>query len=269
MYVQADDLPALRQRLDGLASGVAASINQQQLLGTDQDGKVGQPLFVDSAGVTGNIDAGNIGLSSALKDQPRRLAAAGNPVTVQPHVLQQGDLSITGVSGTATPAITARTNLVFTDASGAYEWRNASGATLSSGSWTAGTPISYGGLSITLAGQPQAGEGLSLGPGTENGNALLMAQLGDAPMADGTLIKDGYARLISDVGSRSQGAQGAASVSAEVTDQARSQLGSQTGVNLDEEAAKLIQYQQSYQAAAKVLQVAQRIFDTLLSTTGS
>jgi flagellar hook-associated protein 1 FlgK len=38
------------------------------------------------------------------------------------------------------------------------------------------------------------------------------------------------------------------------------------GVNLDEEAARLIQYQQSYQAAAKVLQVAQAIFDTLLST---
>ena len=37
-------------------------------------------------------------------------------------------------------------------------------------------------------------------------------------------------------------------------------------VALDEEAARLIQYQQSYQAAAKVLQVAQQIFDTLLQT---
>ena len=36
------------------------------------------------------------------------------------------------------------------------------------------------------------------------------------------------------------------------------------GVNLDEEAARLIQFQQSYQAAAKILQVAQTIFDTLL-----
>ena len=37
-----------------------------------------------------------------------------------------------------------------------------------------------------------------------------------------------------------------------------------SGVNLDEEAARLIQYQQGYQAAAKVLQVAQSVFDTLL-----
>jgi flagellar hook-associated protein 1 FlgK len=40
------------------------------------------------------------------------------------------------------------------------------------------------------------------------------------------------------------------------------------GVNLDEEAARLIQFQQSYQAAAKMLQVAQSVFDTLLQTAG-
>ena len=39
-----------------------------------------------------------------------------------------------------------------------------------------------------------------------------------------------------------------------------------SGVNLDEEAAKLLQYQQAYQAAAKTIQVAQNIFDTLLQT---
>jgi flagellar hook-associated protein 1 FlgK len=43
---------------------------------------------------------------------------------------------------------------------------------------------------------------------------------------------------------------------------------SQDGVNLDEEAARLIQFQQSYQAAAKVLQVAQSLFDTLLNAAG-
>jgi flagellar hook-associated protein 1 FlgK len=41
-----------------------------------------------------------------------------------------------------------------------------------------------------------------------------------------------------------------------------------SGVNLDEEAAKLIQYQQAYQASAKMLQVAQSIFDNLMQTVG-
>jgi flagellar hook-associated protein 1 FlgK len=51
-----------------------------------------------------------------------------------------------------------------------------------------------------------------------------------------------------------------------VAQQAELMRSADAGVNLDEEAARLIQFQQSYQAAAKVLQVAQSIFDTLLST---
>ena len=49
---------------------------------------------------------------------------------------------------------------------------------------------------------------------------------------------------------------------------AEAALSRQAGVNLDEEAARLIQFQQSYQAAAKMLQVAQSLFDTLLQTAG-
>jgi len=53
-----------------------------------------------------------------------------------------------------------------------------------------------------------------------------------------------------------------------VSTSAESARTAQAGVNLDEEAARLLQYQQSYQAAAKVLQVAQTLFDTLLKTAG-
>jgi flagellar hook-associated protein 1 FlgK len=49
-----------------------------------------------------------------------------------------------------------------------------------------------------------------------------------------------------------------------VAQQAETSRSSVTGVNLDEEGARLIQYQQGYQAAAKVLSVAQAIFDTML-----
>ena len=40
------------------------------------------------------------------------------------------------------------------------------------------------------------------------------------------------------------------------------------GVNLDEEAAKLLQYQQAYQASAKMLQIAQGVFDILIQSLG-
>ena len=68
------------------------------------------------------------------------------------------------------------------------------------------------------------------------------------------------------VGVRVQGARTAAEISQSVASQAEDQRTSEAGVNLDEEAARLLQFQQSYQAAAKVLQVAQSLFDTLLQT---
>ena len=61
-----------------------------------------------------------------------------------------------------------------------------------------------------------------------------------------------------------QGARTAADISAGVAADAKAARDNTSGVNLDEEAARLIQYQQSYQAAAKILQVAQTVFDALL-----
>ena len=66
---------------------------------------------------------------------------------------------------------------------------------------------------------------------------------------------------------RVQGARSAAEMSGTVVQDATTRLANSTGVDLDEEAARLIQYQQSYQAAARVLQVAQSVFDTLLQAT--
>jgi flagellar hook-associated protein 1 len=53
-----------------------------------------------------------------------------------------------------------------------------------------------------------------------------------------------------------------------VASAAQEQRSAVSGVNLDEEAARLIQFQQSYQAAARILQVAQSVFDTMLQTVG-
>ena len=74
--------------------------------------------------------------------------------------------------------------------------------------------------------------------------------------------------MLADVGVRVQSAKRSAQQSAAVADDAKAALTDKTGVNLDEEAARLIQFQQSYQAAAKMLQVAQSLFDTLLQTAG-
>jgi flagellar hook-associated protein 1 FlgK len=95
-----------------------------------------------------------------------------------------------------------------------------------------------------------------------------MVALRDRAMVGGETITDAYASAMADVGLRVQGASTAADLSKGVSASAEAARAAQSGVNLDEEAARLLQYQQSYQAAAKVLQVAQTLFDTLLKTAG-
>ena len=66
------------------------------------------------------------------------------------------------------------------------------------------------------------------------------------------------------IGVRAQSAQYAADVSGSIAANAEAARTSVSGVNLDEEAAHLLQYQQAYQASAKIVSTAQSIFDTLL-----
>ena len=92
--------------------------------------------------------------------------------------------------------------------------------------------------------------------------------LASGTVVPGSSVTDAYANMLAEVGVRVQSAQLSAQQSASIADDAEAAVQSKVGVNLDEEAARLIQFQQSYQAAAKMLQVAQSLFDTLLQTAG-
>ena len=74
--------------------------------------------------------------------------------------------------------------------------------------------------------------------------------------------------LMAQIGTRTQAAQYAADLSTSIAKNLESDRTAVSGVNLDEEAGKLIQYQQAYQASAKMLQIAQSIFDSLIQTMG-
>jgi len=92
---------------------------------------------------------------------------------------------------------------------------------------------------------------------------------GSGGLAGGLDFTDAWAQAMADIGVRTKGALTASQISTQVADNAKQTLSNRTGVNLDEEAARLMQYQQGYQAAAKVLQVAQTLFDTLLQAAAS
>jgi flagellar hook-associated protein 1 FlgK len=229
---------------------------------------------------------------SKLLDDPNDIAAAS------PLVAQIGG-SNTGTANVATlkmlnPPVNgaATAQITFTSNSGDYTWSmtDSSGAVLSSGTdtWQADQPIptpptDINGFELRLSGVPKSGDTLTVLPtqpsyiAANNGNALALSGLRDATLigqtqlADGSLsggvtATDAYASDMADIGVRVQTATASASISSSVLAQAEQDASNVSGVNLDEEAARLIQYQQSYQAAAKVLQVAQAIFQTLLDT---
>ena len=85
-------------------------------------------------------------------------------------------------------------------------------------------------------------------------------------MAGGSAsITDSYIVMVADVGSDTKQAELSAIAQRGVLDKAISSRDSVSGVNLDEEAANLIRFQQAYQAAAQVITVANTLFDTLLN----
>lgn len=139
------------------------------------------------------------------------------------------------------------------------------------------TFAAYGGMSFSITGTPVAGdrfviENNSGGEG-DNRNMLKLSDLQSANTLLGqtgggqqtATFQETYAQLVSDVGTKTHQAE----VNFEATDGLRERhensLLSVSGVNLDEEAANLIKFQQAYQAAAQVISVSNTLFDSLLS----
>lgn len=138
--------------------------------------------------------------------------------------------------------------------------------------YTPGQPILFNGWSLTLRGVPAAGDSFAITPSptadqSQNaGNAIGVLALRDLATFDGIPLSNGYSSMLSDMGTRVQGAQFAADYSSSMAASSETARVSVSGVNLDEEAARLLQYQQAYQAAAKYMQITQGMFDTLLQT---
>jgi flagellar hook-associated protein 1 FlgK len=233
-------------------------------------------------------------------DDPKGIAAA-SPVASTFDVNNTGTASLASLSATsanpAAPELSA--TITFTSDTGNYDWelRDAGGTLVRSGSavWTAGQPIRSDtwtpatpaqryDWALNLNGVPRSGDVVGIArttvPAGDNGNAKALLALRDAAavgqqtlaggaVVAGTTVTDAYANLLADVGVRVQGAKLSEQMSTSIANDAKEAQSAKSGVNLDEEAARLIQFQQSYQAAAKMLQVAQQVFDTLLQAGGA
>lgn len=130
----------------------------------------------------------------------------------------------------------------------------------------------YQGFQFKLKGKPAVGDTFEIGYNkngiSDNRNAELLAALGTANTMNGGTqsFTEGYAGVVEAVGVKTRQSQFDLEAGKTLLAQSSAQRESVSGVNLDEEAGKLIQYQAGYNASAQVISVAQDLFNTLLQT---
>ncbi len=130
----------------------------------------------------------------------------------------------------------------------------------------------YQGYQFVITGQPAVGDtfeiGFNSGGVSDNRNAEKLAALGTAnTLNNGSQsFAEGYAGLVEDIGVKTRQSQLDTEAGKTLLEQSINQRESVSGVNLDEEAGKLIQYQAAYNASAQVMTVAQDLFNTLLQS---
>ena len=220
----------------------------------------------------------------ALVHNPDELAAA-SALTANINKNNTGKLQLTQLGAndfTGIPAAQDPVRLTF-DGAGQVTYRiyNHLSSTWSAASapmdYTPGQPITINGWSITLTGTPAAGDTVDVANALDfgeafrlnAGNAGAFLDLRDKKVFDeGTTLSDGFSAAMAVVGTRTQSVQLAEKLSSTVAKNLEMDRTAVSGVNLDEEAARLLQYQQAYQASSKVIQIAQSLFDSVLNAVG-
>ncbi len=137
--------------------------------------------------------------------------------------------------------------------------------------YTSTAIVSFAGVSFNISGSLGNGDVFTVGQNTggvsDGRNALALGQLQTQNTMSGKTAsyQTAYAQLVGDAGNKSREIEVKSQAQNALLKQSTDARDSLSGVNLDEEAANLIRYQQAYQASAKMLDIGSKLFDVLLS----
>jgi flagellar hook-associated protein 1 FlgK len=205
---------------------------------------------------------------SVLISDPAKVAAAA-PIRTSAAVANTGSATISaGEVLDATDAqLRSTVTLEFTDAT--HYTVNGAG----SFTYTPGGNIDVNGWRVQIGGTPAAGDTFTVANNVagvgDNRNALEMTHaLSRGVLSGGTESLDGaVARFVGGIGVSTAQANSSRDAQQIIYDDSVTSVENLSGVNLDEEAANMMRYQQAYQAAAQMIRVTQTIFDTLIEAT--
>jgi flagellar hook-associated protein 1 len=243
-------------------------------------GTVADPLVADGLSI---VVSGSASTNDSFLIRPTREAAAGLGVLVTDPARiaaaapiktlaasgNTGDAQISPgtVVDAANPNLRNSTVIQFTSAT-TYSI-NGSG----SFAYTSGAPITVNGAQVSISGSPATGDTFTIQDNTggtgDNRNAQALFDSLNSKVLDGgtASLNDSANRLIGNVGVMTQQAQANRDAQGVIKQESLDARDSVSGVNLDEEAANLLRYQQAYQAAAQLISVAGSLFDSLLAAT--
>lgn len=252
-----------RNELGRLAAAVVSTLNQRNSAGDDGDGASGSALLTIGTPMAraASTNTGAATVSVALGD--------ARSLTASDYLIERGASSWTIRRLADDSMITP-----IGSGTGADPWvLDGIEITIGGGAAVVGdsflvrpTRSLIEGMSVAITGGNQLAAAAADTAAGNNQNAISLAAAFDDKLLESNTrsISEMSLRLTTRVASARDAAALARDVQQQAATEARSEFGDRYGVNLDEEAAELLRYQQAYQASAQVIRIANELFDSLL-----
>lgn len=211
-------------------------------------------------------------IAVAIQDA-RRIAAAA-PIRASASLANTGTATVSaGVVNAPPPPnpnLTQTVTITFNDPPTSFDVVGAGTGNPTNVPYVSGGNITYNGWTIQISGSPAAGDVFVVEANSngvsDNRNAVLLAALQtSATVAGSATYQSAYSQLVSQVGNKTREVKSVGEAQTKLAENAKAARDRFSGVNLDEEAANLIRYQQAYQAAARMIDIASRLFEEVLA----
>lgn len=252
-------LEPAQNALGRVAIGLADTFNAQHQLGFDLNGVAGGAFFNVAAPVVGSnsTNTGSAVIGASIDN--------ANALTISDYRLQYdgANYTLTRLSDNTTTTFATFPQIV-----DGVELNLTSGAPAAGDSFLIRPTVNgASGFGVALTDPAGFAAAAQTGAVGDNRNALLLGALQTAKtLGNGTTSFQGaYSQFVSQIGNKTRELEVTSSAAGKLLTEATTALQNESGVNLDEEAANLLRYQQAYQAAGKVMQIASEMFDMLLS----
>ncbi len=260
LQFRSQSLDGLQNKLGQMAVGLASAFNALQKQGVDLNGDAGVDFFT-------------LGTAKALANAKNTGTATITADYTDANAMTSSDYTISYAGGNYTVTRSSDGTQVYNgDGTAPVEFDgltlNLSGAAAEGDKWVLSpTRDAAGQIGLAFTDPSKIAASDSTNPGSSNGNnALLMAQLQTSKtLANGTLsVTEAYSQIVNQVGQQAAAAKANDKAQQAVISQRQTDQQSVSGVNLNEEYVSLSMFQQQYQASAKIIDVANTVFQALL-----